>query len=189
MARRRRRVRAVRSADSSPAAGEQAVRDAEAIVCMAWAKELLRQNDSTAIALHAARQERRNAIERLVAAQRYGDAGRISAAHAMLDDALEVHCASQAASERVRRALEAVLDALARSRKEYISAAARQVCDGPVPAAAATATPGSIRQSPSGGGCLKNAGRVLWRLGLLLARSAPGRGCGDPLRWPMQTDL
>lgn len=169
MVRGRRRLRAARSADPSLAAGEAAVRDAEAIVCTAWAGELLRQNDSAAIALHAARKERQRASERLVAAQRFGDPRRISVAHAMLEDALEVHRASEVASERVRRALEAVLDALARSRKEYVSAAARQVRDRrPVP--------GSIRQSPSVGGGTEVVGRVLWRLGLLLTRRAPGPG-------------
>jgi hypothetical protein len=88
--RNRRRDRPARQAEPSPTAQEQAVRDAEAIVCLAWAKELLHQNDRTAIALDAARRECQAARERLAAAQHGGDPRRISLAHAMLEDALEV---------------------------------------------------------------------------------------------------
>ena len=154
------------------------MRDVEAIVCAAWAEELLHQNDCTAIALDAARQECGAASERLVAAQHGGDPRRISQAHAMLENALEVHRASEAASERVRQGLEAVLDALARTKKQYILAAARQAQGGGlVSTSAPTATPDlPLRRAPSGGGGLEVVGRVLWRLGRLLARRAADPG-------------
>ena len=177
MVRDRRRDRAPRHTDPPLTAQEQAVRDAEAIVCLAWAEELLRQNDRIAIVIDTARQECQAASDRLVAAQHCGDPRQISLAHAMLEDALEVHRASEAASAQVRRALETALSALARTKKEYVSAA-RQVQDGLVAAKASTATTDrSRRRVPSSGGGLEVAGRVLVWVGRLLAHrvSDPGQ--------------
>jgi hypothetical protein len=116
-----RRGRFARRTDSSLIA-QQAVRDAEAVVCLAWAEELLRRHDCTAVAADAARQEYQAASDRFAAARHCGDPGRISLAHAMLQDAMEVHHAGEVASDRVRRDLEAVLGALARTRKAYLVA-------------------------------------------------------------------
>lgn len=152
------------------------MRDAEAIVCLAWAEELLRRNDCAALALDAARQECQAASDRLGAAQRYGDPRKIILAHGMLEDALEVHRASEAASVQVHRALETVLDSLARAKKEYIAAAARQVHGGePEPATAPAATPDPTLQLVlPGGGRPQTVRRALWRVGRLLARRTPG---------------
>ena len=57
MVRNRRLDLAARLVDSSLTVLKQAVRDAEAIVCTAWAEELLQRNNRTAIAFEAARQE------------------------------------------------------------------------------------------------------------------------------------
>lgn len=174
--RNRRGERPAGDADPSPAVRDQAVRDAEAIVCLAWAEELLRRNERTAISLNAARQEYQAASERLVATQYCGDPRRISAARAMLEDALEVHRAQEAASEHVRLALRAVLGTLARTRKGYVSAA-RRVQDGEGPATPSTATPDpSRRRVTSGGGVPEFVGRVLRRLGRLAARRVPDPG-------------
>lgn len=152
------------------------MRDAEAIVCLAWAEELLRQNERTAIALNAARQEYQAASDRLVAAQHCGDPRRISAAHAALEDALEVHRAREAASEQVRRALGTVLNTLARTRKAYISAA-RHVQDEPRIDTPSTATPDPPRRrAASGGRTPEIAGQALCRARRLLARLVPGPG-------------
>lgn len=185
MVRSRRRERSVRHADSSWSAREQAVRDAEAIVCAAWAEELLRQTDCTAIALDAARQECRVASERLVAAQHFGDLRRISQAHLMMEYALEVHRASEAASEGVRQELEAVLAALAREKALH-----------PGGGAAGAGQRTGVRQRAyglarplSGGRRLAAEVLRLWAAcsGALGAcwRAAPRiRGNCDGLRWP-----
>jgi hypothetical protein len=159
MLRDRRSGRRARCTDSSLTAQQQAVRDAEAIVCLAWAEELLRQHKCTAVILDAARQERRAASERLAAARRCGEPGRISLAQAMLQDATQAHRAGEAASERVHRALEAVLGALTRTRKEYV-----------VAAAAARQMQKDVRPEPEA------VRRALWRVGHLHARRAPGPG-------------
>lgn len=171
--RNRRGERPAGDADPSPAVRDQAVRDAEAIVCLAWSEELLRRNERTAISLNAARQEYRAASERLVAAQHCGDPRRISAARAMLEDALEAHRAQEAASEHVRLALGAVLSTLARTRKAYVSAA-RRVQDGPGAATPSTAGAGPSHRQVASGGVPELVGRVLRRLGRLAARRAPG---------------
>ena len=64
------------------------MRDAEAIVCLAWAEELLDRRGASALALDAAREGCRAASDRLAMARRCGDPGRISLAHVMLEDAL-----------------------------------------------------------------------------------------------------
>lgn len=180
MVRDRRRARAARRADPSLTAQEHAVRDAEAIVCLAWAEELLHQNDRMALALDTARQECQAASDRLVAAQHCGDPRQIGMAHAMLEDALAVRHTGEVASERVRQALEAVLDSLARTRKGLrVAATARHAPGGGlVPATELAASPGlSIRHALlSDGGGLEAVRRALGWVRHLRARRALGPG-------------
>jgi hypothetical protein len=164
--------------DSSRAAQEHAVRDAETIVCLAWAEVLLARRDFSALALVSARQGCQAASDRFAMAQRCGDPGRISLAHAMLEDALGVHRATEVASDRVRQALKAVLGSLVRTKEAYRIAAARQVRGGgSMPATAPAATSDlSVWQAPSGGGGLKAVRLAFRRVGRFLARRVPGPG-------------
>jgi hypothetical protein len=174
--RNRRRDRPARQADRSPTVQERAVRDAEAIVSLAWAEELLRENERTAIALDSARRECRAASDRLAAAQHRGDPREIGAAHAVLEDALEVHRAREAAGEQVRLALGAVLETLARTKKAYVSAS-RHVQDDPRIATRSTAAADPSRRSAaSGGGTPQLVERVLRGVRRLFARRISGSG-------------
>jgi len=133
-----------------------AVRDAEAIVCLAWATELLHRRDFTALALDTARQECQAASDRLVVAQRCGDPRQISLAHAMLEDALGAHRTVEVTGDRVHRALETVLGSLVHTRRAYlIAAGTRQLPGGESRAAIAPAR------------------RVLRWVGRFLARRVP----------------
>ncbi len=87
-----------------------------------------------------------------------------------------MHRAREAAREQVRRALGAVLDTLARTKKAYVSAS-RPVRDGPETVTPSTATADLSRRSvSSGGGTSELVGRVLRRVGHLFARRAAGSG-------------
>lgn len=154
------------------------MRGAEAIVCLAWAQELLDRHDATALALATARRACQAASDRLAMAQRSGDPRRISLAHAMLEDALGAHRAGQLAGDRAHRDLEEVLGSLVRMESAYRIAAARRLRGGgstPVTAPAATPDP-SIRQPPSDGAGLQTVRRALRRVGHFLARDAPRPG-------------
>lgn len=154
------------------------MRDAEAIVCLAWAEELLDRRDVTALALDTARQGCQAASDRLAMAQRCGDPGRISLAHVMLEDALGAHRASEVAGDQVRRALKEVLGSLVRKREAYQFAAAWQVrCGGAKPAAANAGTAGlAIRRAPSGGAGRHAVRRAFRQVGRFLARHVPCLG-------------
>jgi hypothetical protein len=134
MSRTRRRSRAANSARSPLVANDQAVRTAEAIVCRAWAEELLRQRDHEESAVNAALAACDIARQRLSAAQRDGDPRKISLAHAALEHALETGRTSMLARDRGRQTLSADLDLPARTTRErMISALVRQLeHDGPV---------------------------------------------------------
>jgi hypothetical protein len=119
----RRRARAAQSATPSPSTDELAVYAAEAIVGRAWADQLLRYFDRMDGAFHAARLQCEAAAGCLVVAQRCGDPGEISLAHAALERALDACRASEAAREQGRQALQAALEALVRMDGERAGSA------------------------------------------------------------------
>lgn len=174
----RRRLAARRTA-LSQTAGEQAVHAAETIVGRAWAEQLLRYYAHMSCSFDTAREQYEAAAGRLIAAQRYGDPSEISMAHAALERALDACRDCEAAREQGRRALEAALDALARTGNRWtVSATVGQAGgDTPVPATSPAPTSGpSIRQSPPGGGESQSKRRALWRVGRLRARRTPDPG-------------
>ena len=175
----RRRTRATRSAAPSPTAGELAVHAAEAIVARAWAEQLLRYYDRADYAYDAARKRCEAAVDRLVTAQRAGDPGEISLAHAALEQAMDACRTSEVAREQGRRALQAALDALAhRDGDRTDSAKAGGEGDGePVPTIAPVVGPGpSTRQRPTGVGAVRAARRALSWFGRRRAHSACAPG-------------
>jgi hypothetical protein len=175
MSRARQQGRPARCADCSTTAQERAVRAAEAVVLRAWAEELLRQYDCMAVALDAARQKRRIASERLLAADILGEPRGISIAHAALVAAMDVHRASEAASERVRRALEAALDSLERMRRENFLSAPCQACDrGQVGTEPGAPRDQGFRRASPGGGGLEIVRRVLRQVGRAIVPRARG---------------
>jgi len=175
MPRIRRRARVAQSSAPSPSADELAVRAAEAIVGRSWAEQLLRYYDRMDSAFNAARQQREAAAGCLVVAQRRGDPGEISLAHAALELALDACRTGEAAREQGRQALEAALDALARMDGDRTDpATAVQENDGdPAPATAPDAT---SEPSPSAGGATRVVWRALWRFGRLRVRRASEPG-------------
>lgn len=177
MARIRRRARMAQRSTPSPTADELVVRAAEAIVGRAWAEQLLRYYDRMDRAFNAARQRCEAAAGCLVVAQRDGDPGEISLAHAALERALDACRTGEAAREQGRRALQAALDALARvdgDGDRTDSATADRENDGdPVPANAPDVT---SAPSPTAGGATRVVRRALWRLGRPRVRRAPDPG-------------
>lgn len=121
-------------------------------------------------------------------AQRSGDPRRITLAHAMFEDALGVHRASQLAGDRAHRDLEAVLGSLVRVKNAYRIVAARQLRGGgstPVTAPAATPDPtprpGSRRlTAPGSGPCGVRFGGS----GTFSRAMHPARGRRDRRRCP-----
>lgn len=154
---------------------DQAVLAAEAAVFEARAEGLLRRYGVMALAMDTARQQRVAASERLLDADISGEPRGISIAHAALVAAMDVHRATEAESERVRRALEAALDSLARTRRENLVSVACRACDigRPGAASAAAPDPGFPSASP-GGGRLEVVRRVLRQAGRVVARHARG---------------
>jgi hypothetical protein len=175
----RRRARAARSATPSPSTDELAVYAAEAIVGRAWADQLLRYFDRMDSAFHDARLQCEAAAGCLVVAQRYGDPGEISLAHAELERALNACRASEAAREQGRQALQAALEALVRMDGERAGSAqeARSADGDPLSAAARALTSRpSIRLALPAGGAPQVVRRVLWRFGRLrVRRNDPGQ--------------
>ena len=137
---------------------------AEAIVGRAWADQLLRYYDRMDSAFHDARLQCEAAAGCLVVAQRYGDPGEISLAHAALELALEACRASEAAREQGREALQAALEALVRMDGDRAGSAQSVESDPIRPALPVGRAPQVVR-------------RVLWRFGRLRVRrsSDPGR--------------
>lgn len=176
MARSRRRTRGGRRVVSSRSADELAVRAAEAIVGRAWAEQLLRYHDRMDNAFHAARQRCETAAGRLVTAQRYGDPGEISLAHAALEQALEACRAGEAAREQGRQALQTALGALVRmdeDRAESSAQTARSDDGDPAPTDASADTPRPlIRLALPAGKTPEVVRRALWRFGRLRTRRA-----------------
>jgi hypothetical protein len=111
-------TRGTPGATPPPITGDQAVGVAEAIVCRAWARELLRQRDHMEFALRAASEDCDAAYAALAAAQRDGDPRKISVAHAALEQAVDATRKSALACERVRQTLRSELDLLTRASKE-----------------------------------------------------------------------
>jgi hypothetical protein len=177
----RRRARAAQGATPSPSTDELAVYAAEAIVGRAWADQLLRYFDHMDGAFHTARLQCEAAAGCLVVAQRYGDPGEISLAHAALERALGACRASEAAREQGRQALQAALEALMRVDGERAgSAQAERTADGdplsPSTAARALKSRPSIRLALPAGAAPRAVRRVLWRFGRLrVRRNDPGR--------------
>lgn len=151
------------------------MRAAEAIVGRAWAEELLHHYDRTDRAVNAAREQYEAACLRLFAAQRCGDPGEISVAHAALERAVDACRTGVAAREQGRQALQTALDALARMGvQQAVSATADQVQGaGPVPTTAPAPTPGlAIRTRSPDGDASRAAWRVFWWLGRRSAHRA-----------------
>lgn len=175
MARSRRRTRAGRRVVSSRSADELAVQAAEAIVGRAWAEQLLRYYNRMDNAFHAARERCETAAGTLVTAQRYGDPGEISLAHAALEQALEVCRASEAAREQGRQALQAALEALVRMDEARVDSAqaANSKDDDPAPTATSAVTSRPlIRLALPAGRTPEVVRRALWRFGRLRTRRA-----------------
>jgi hypothetical protein len=116
---RRARI-ADRATSAAPVAQERVVGTAEAVVRRAWAEELLRRRDRAEFSVHAAQEDCEAAYRCLAGAQRDGDPGRIGLAHAALERALHVVHVSTLDRDRVRQALGAELDLLARVARERV---------------------------------------------------------------------
>ena len=185
--RRRARAEQTQNAAASVSAGELAVQSAEEIVGRAWAEQLLRYYDRMDRAFDLARERYENARGRLVSAQRAGDPGEISVAHDVVQRAFDACRSSEAAREQGRQALQAALDALARTIADRIMDApaeggveSRVEGGGDlVTGRVADVGPGSsIWQAPADGG--GGAGRVVWRtlrwFGRRRGRRGPGLG-------------
>jgi hypothetical protein len=128
-------------------------------------------------AFHDARLQCEAAAGCLVVAQRYGDPGEISLAHAALELALEACRASEAAREQGRQALQAALEALVRMDGDR-TGSAQSADGGPLSTdARAITSRSSIRLALPVGGAPQVVRRVLWRFGRLRVRrnSDPGR--------------
>ena len=128
-----RRTRAGHGAPSPLVADNQAVRTAEAIVCRAWALELLRRRDQLEFEVSAAYEDCAAADRRLTAAQRDGDPRKIELAHAALERALAAARASTLTRDRALPELRAQVDRLNHvTRERMVWALLRRLeLDGP----------------------------------------------------------
>jgi hypothetical protein len=173
----RRRTRGTRSATPSPNADELAVYAAETIVGRAWADQLLRYFDRMDSAFNEARLQCEAAAGCVVVAQRDGDPGEISLAHAALERALDACRASEAAREQGRHALQAALEALVRMDGDRAGSAQEPSPPNAEPTSAAPralTTRPSIRLALPVAGAPQAVRRALWRFGRLRVRRNSG---------------
>jgi hypothetical protein len=174
--------RGSRTADGMAAlsvvAAGQIVWDAEGTVRQAWAHELLRQQSHLEFARSAASQDRDTALECLAAAQRDGEPRKISAAHAVVEQALEAVRQSSLACDRIRRSLRVELDLQARAAKERaVASLVRQLAlDGSVIAASREQQPRSEAGETGSVSTVRGSGRrsSRWPFRLLVARRTAG---------------
>ena len=169
-----RRTRAGHGAPSTLVADNQAVRTAEAIVCRAWALELLRRRDRLELDVSAAYRDCAAAGRRLTAAQCDGDPRKIELAHAALERALAAIRASTVTRDRALPELRAQVDRLNHvTRERMVWAMIRQLeHDGPTTTTASLEAP-DPRTTRAGTELATQRERRFPRwLGRLLARSA-----------------
>ena len=121
MFRRRRGARASDGTCSSRVASDRTVHTAEKFVRRAWALELARWRDRQEFALHIEHGNRDAALALLVAAQRDGDPRQISAARAVVLQAMDDVRAAMAARDDARRLLRRELRLLTRKPKRLVT--------------------------------------------------------------------
>jgi hypothetical protein len=183
MFRRLRTVRTVQSPAPALIADVQAVRTAEAIVCRAWAEELLRRRDSMEAAVISAHESCEATYVLLRAALRDGDPRTIGLAQTAFERALELLRRSELARDHVHHSVQAELDVLAQSTRLRTAAAAARRHEGERPGLVRirSVTPRFRPRRISGGGL---TAMPVWLVYQWLGRLFTRDGAGPSRRRP-----
>ena len=164
-----------RPADGAPSnliADNQAVRTAEAILCRAWARELLRRRDRLEFEVRVAHEDCAAAQRHLAAARRDGDPRKIGLAHAALERALAAARTSTLTRDQALPELRAQVDRLTRATRERVASALVRQLEHDGPETTATPLEAPVPRAAQAG--TEPVARREWRIPRWLGRFLAG---------------